>query len=44
MIKECLPKVEIKLLKTSHARILFLVSLLFKPGTQQPKAGAQLVS
>jgi len=31
MIKECLPKVGIKLLKISHVRILFLdlVSLLF---------------
>jgi len=29
MIKECVPKVEIKLLKVSHVRILFLVSLLF---------------
>jgi len=29
MIKECLPKVGIKLFKIPHARILFLVSLLF---------------
>jgi len=29
MIKECLPKVGIKLLKISHFRILFLASLLF---------------
>jgi len=29
MIKEFLPKIEIKLLKISHVRILFLVSLLF---------------
>jgi len=29
MIKECLPKVEIKLLKIPHVRILFLISLLF---------------
>jgi len=29
MIKESLPKVGIKLLKISHVRILFLVSLLF---------------
>jgi len=29
MIKECLPKVEIKVLKISHVRILSLVSLLF---------------
>jgi len=29
MIKECLPKVGIKLLKISHVRILFLVSLFF---------------
>jgi len=29
MIKECLPKVGIKLLKISYVRILFLVSLLF---------------
>jgi len=32
MVKECLPKVGIKLLKISHVtfvRILFLVSLLF---------------
>jgi len=29
MIKECLPKVGIKLLKLSHVRILFLASLLF---------------
>jgi len=29
MIKECLQKVWIKLLKISHVRTLFLVSLLF---------------
>jgi len=29
MIKECLPKVGIKLLKISYVRTLFLVSLLF---------------
>jgi len=29
MIKDCLPKVGIELLKISHVRILFLVSLLF---------------
>jgi len=29
MIKDCLPKLGIKLLKISHVRILFLVSLLF---------------
>jgi len=29
MIKECLTKVGIKLLKIFHVRILFLVSLLF---------------
>jgi len=29
MIKECLPKVGIKLLKISYVRILFLVSLFF---------------
>jgi len=29
MIKDCLPKVGIKLLKISHVRILFFVSLLF---------------
>jgi len=29
MIKECLPKVGIKLLNISYVRILFLVSLLF---------------
>jgi len=29
MIKECLPKVGIKLLKISYVRILFLVFLLF---------------
>jgi len=28
MIKECLPKVEIKFLKISYVRMLFLVSLL----------------
>jgi len=55
MIKEkYLSKVGIKLLKISHVRILFLVSLLFaavinpysvfKPGACQPKAGARLVS
>jgi len=29
MIKECLPKVGIKILKISYVRILFLVSLPF---------------
>jgi len=29
MIKECLPKVGIKLLKISYVRTLFLISLLF---------------
>jgi len=29
MIKECLPKIGIKLLRISHVRILFLVSLHF---------------
>jgi len=29
MIKECLPKVGIKLLKISYIRVLFLASLLF---------------
>jgi len=29
MIKECLPKVRIKIVKMSYARILFLASLLF---------------
>ena len=50
MIKECLPKVVIKLLKISYVRILLLVSLLFvavincysvfKPGAHRPSAGA----